>query len=175
MAANDLTLVAGTYDDAGTAVSDSDSLKRGQDAGGYTIHGLVVLTRDAKGDVRLQEHDASVGHGATIGAGAGIVIGLFAPPMLVATLVGAAVGAGIGKLRKRHEEKKLGVDVDEYLPPGTTAVVAVVTAESADKAEAALVRADKRVSRPVAPEDYEALKDLMSESSRNDTDVTADD
>ena len=175
MAADEFTLVAGTYDDAGAALSDAESLKSGQDAGGYSIHGLVVLTRDAKGDVRLQEHDASVGHGATVGAGAGIVVGLFAPPLLAATLIGAAVGAGIGKLRKRHEEKKLGVDVDEYLPPGTTAVVAVVTAESADKAEAALTKADKRVSRPVAPEDYHALQDLMSKASRDDTDVSADD
>jgi uncharacterized membrane protein len=175
MAAAELTLVAGTYEDAGAALSDSESLKNGQDVGGYSIHGLVVLTRDAKGDVRLQEHDASVGHGATIGAGAGIVIGLFAPPLLAATLIGAAVGAGIGKLRKRHEEKKLGVDVDEYLPPGTTALVALVTGESAGTAETALVKADKRVSRPVAPADYEALKDLMSKASRDDTDVTADD
>jgi hypothetical protein len=33
MPADDFTLVAGTYDDAGAALSDAESLKNGQDAG----------------------------------------------------------------------------------------------------------------------------------------------
>ena len=53
----------------------------------------------------------------------------------------------IGALKKRHEEKKLGVDADEYLPPGSSAVVAVVNNQYADKVEAALVNSDKRIQQ----------------------------
>ena len=45
----------------------------------------------------VEQHDHIVKEGAmTVGA-AGFIVGLFAPPVLVATAVGAVVGAGSGK------------------------------------------------------------------------------
>ena len=127
MGSKNLALVVGSYDTEAAASDDYDALRSGQDSGGYEIVGAVVLSRSEDGKVRVKEHgDKSVGHGAAWGAGAGAVLGLFAPPLLAATAVGAGVGAILGKIRKSHEEKQFGVDVDEYLAPGTSAVVAVV-------------------------------------------------
>ena len=98
-------------------------------------------------------------------ARAGLVVGLFAPPLLAATAVGAGIGAVVGKLKKKHEEKQLGVDVDEYLPPGSSAVVAVVDDTYADKVEAALVNSDKRINKAIDKGDYDELQKAIAQSS----------
>ncbi|WP_436445422.1 DUF1269 domain-containing protein [Microbacterium sp. I2] len=166
MGTHNLALVVGSYDDAVAATHDYQALRSGQDAGGYEVIGAVVLVRDENGKVRVKEHgDKSVGHGAAWGAGAGVVVGLFAPPLLAATAVGAGIGAVLGAIKKGREEKKLGVDVDEYLAPGTSAVVAVVDDKSADKVEKALLRADKRISKAIDSDDYDKLRKAIQESA----------
>lgn len=166
MGTENLSLVVGSYDDTAAASDDYQALRSGQDAGGYEIIGAVVLVRDQDGKVQVKEHgDKSVGHGAAWGAGAGVVVGLFAPPLLAATAVGAGIGAILGKIKKNREEKKLGVDVDEYLAPGTSAVVAVVDDRWADNVEKALQRSDKRISKAIDADDFEKLRKAIEESA----------
>ena len=166
MDSDNLMLVAGTYGEAGAAADDFKTLKAGEDAGEYQVVGAVVLNRDANGKVDVQEDgDSHVASGAVLGGGAGLVLGLFAPPLLAATAVGAGVGAVIGKFNKKHEEKQLGVEVEEYLPPGSSAVVAVVDDVYADKVEAALVNSDKKINKAIDSGDYDALQKAISESS----------
>ena len=165
MNSDNLVLVVGAYADAGAAADDFKALKAGQEAGEYQVVGAVVMNRDTSGKVDVEEHgDPHVAGGAMVGGTAGLVVGLFAPPLLAATAVGAGIGAGIGALRKRHEEKKLGVDVEEYLPPGSSAVVAVVDDQYADKVEAALVNSDKRINKAIDSGDYEELQKAISKS-----------
>ncbi len=166
MGTENLAIVVGSYDDASAASDDYRALRNGQDSGGYEIRGAVVLTRDKDGGVRVEEHgDKAVGHGAAWGAGAGVVVGLFAPPLLAATAVGAGIGAILGKIRKNRDEKQLGVDVDEYLAPGTSAVVAVVDDKWADKVEKALIRSEKRINKAIDSDDYEKLRKAIDESA----------
>ena len=166
MDGDNLTLVVGSYADAGTAAEDFKALKAGQDAGEYKVVGAVVMNRDASGKVDVHEHgDRTSAGGATLGAVGGLVVGLFAPPLLAATAIGAAIGAGLGALRKRHEEKKMGVDVEEYLPPGSSAVVAVVDDQYADKVENALVNSDKRINQAIDSGDYDELQKAIAKSS----------
>ena len=166
MDSDNLTLVVGTYADAQAAADDFATLKSGQDAGEYQVVGAVVMNRDASGKVDVNEHgDRNVAGGATAGGAVGLVVGLFAPPLLAATAIGAGIGAGIGALKKRHEEKKLGVDVDEYLPPGSSAVAAVVDDRWADKVENALVKSDKRINKAIDSGDYDELQKAISKSS----------
>lgn len=166
MGTQNLALVVGSYDDTASASDDYEALRSGQDAGGYEIVGAVVLVRDKDGKVQVKEHgDKSVGHGAAWGAGAGVVVGLFAPPLLAATAVGAGIGAILGKIKKNREEKQFGVDVDEYLAPGTSAVVAVVDDKWADNVEKALTRADKRISKAIDSDDYDKLRKAIEESA----------
>jgi uncharacterized membrane protein len=166
MEGDNLVLVVGTYADAGAAADDFKALKSGQEAGEYHVVGAVVMNRDASGKVDVKEHgDKHVAGGATLGAVGGLVVGLFAPPLLAATAIGAGIGAVIGKLSKRHQEKKLGVDVEEYLPPGSSAVAAVVDDEYADRVENALVKSDKRINKAIDSDDYEELQKAISKSS----------
>ncbi len=164
MGTENLALVVGSYDDTAAASDDYQALRSGQDAGGYEIIGAVVLVRDKDGKVQVKEHgDKSVGKGAAWGAGAGVVVGLFAPPLLAATAVGAGIGAILGKIKKNREEKQF--DVDEWLAPGTSAVVAVVDDKWADRVEKALDRSDKRISKAIDADDYEKLRKAIEESA----------
>jgi uncharacterized membrane protein len=172
MDSDNLVLVVGSYTDAGAAADDFAALKSGQDAGEYKVVGAVVMNRDADGKVDVKEHgDKHVAGGATLGGVAGLVVGLFAPPLLAATAIGAGIGAVIGALEKRHDEKKLGVDVEEYLPPGSSAVVAVVDDKWADKVENALVKSDKRINKAIDAGDYDALQKAISKSSSDVADA----
>ena len=165
MDSDNLALVVGAYADAGAAAEDFKTLKAGQGAGEYQVVGAVVMNRDASGKVDVDEHgDGRVGAGAVLGGTAGLVVGLFAPPLLAATAIGAALGAGFGALRKRHEEKKMGVDLEQYLPPGSSAVVAVVDDQYADKVEAALANSDKRINQAIDSGDYDELQKAIAKS-----------
>ena len=166
MDSDNLVLVVGSYADAGAAAEDFKALKAGQEAGEYEIVGAVVMNRDASGKVDVEEHgDHVVAGGTTLGAIGGLVVGLFAPPLLAATAIGAGIGALIGELTKKHEEKKLGVDVEEYLPKGSSAVVAVVDDKWADKVQNALVKSDKRINKAIDANDYEQLQKAISKST----------
>jgi uncharacterized membrane protein len=174
MPSDNLVLVVGSYADTDTADDDFKALKAGQDAGEYQVVAAVVMGRDANGEVTVHEHgDARVAGGATLGGAAGLVVGLFAPPLLAATAIGAGIGAVIGKLSKRHAEKQLGVDVEEYLPPGTSAVVAVVDDVWADKVENALVKAQKRIDKAIDAGDYDELQKAIAQSSGDVSDAAS--
>jgi len=167
-----LVLVVGSYADAGAATDDFNTLKAGQDTGEYKVVGAVVMNRDASGNVDVKEHgDKRTGGGAVLGGTAGLVVGLFAPPLLAATAIGAGIGALLGHLSKRHAEKQLGVDLEEYLPPGSSAVVAVVDDTYADKVENALAKSDKRINKAIDSGDYDQLREAIAKSSDQVTDA----
>ena len=91
------------------------------------------------------------------------MVGLFAPPLLAATAVGAGVGAIAGKIAKSHEEKKMGIELEEYLPNGSSAIVAVIDDKYLDRVEAALGKAVKNVNKAIDRDDYEELEKAINE------------
>jgi len=165
MTGDNLVLVVGTYADAEAAADDFNTLKTGEKDGEYEVVGAVVMNRDASGKVDVHEHgDKHVAAGTTLGAVGGLVVGLFAPPLLAATAIGAGIGALLGEFSKKHQEKKIGVDIEEYLPAGSSAVVAVVDDQWADKVENALVKSDKRINQAIDSGDYKSLKEALAKS-----------
>ena len=65
-----------------------------------TTDGVVLVTKDAEGEVAVQETGDHLGRkGAKVGGGVGLVVGLFAPPLLAATAVGARCGRARGQVR----------------------------------------------------------------------------
>jgi len=160
--AQNLVLYVASYLDAATAEADYESLKAAEGADLAVVES-VVMSRDADGKVSVSSHGSGItGAGAVVGGGAGLVVGLFAPPLLAATAVGAGIGAVVGHLSKKHEEKKLGVDLEEYLPPNSSAVVVVIDDVYLDRVQKALGKATKSVNKAIDDNDYEALQKALA-------------
>lgn len=157
-----LILFVATYGDDTTAANeDFEALKA---LGDTAVIAAVVVARDADGKVDVKEHGGGlVAAGTTIGAIGGLVVGLFAPPLLLATAVGAGIGAGAGALVKRHEEKQIGVDAEEWLPNGASAIVAVVDDLYLDRVDRAVEKAVKKTNKAIDKGDYDAVVKAMNE------------
>ena len=167
MSGDNLTLFVGSYADATAANEDFESLKAAE-GDDLEIVGAVVMSRDAEGKVDVLEvGDEHVSGGAWIGGGIGLVVGLFAPPLLASTAIGAGIGALVGHFSKKHEEKELGVDLDEYFPPNSSAVVVVIDNKYLDRVEAALQKANKKISKAIDQDDYDKLEKAVSDAQKN--------
>ena len=91
-----------------------------------TVEGVVLVQKDADGEVPVTETGDHLGRkGAKLGGGVGLVVGLFAPPLLAVTAVGAAAGAVLGKFAKHRLESGIADKMDAALPPGSGGVIAV--------------------------------------------------
>jgi uncharacterized membrane protein len=166
-----LTLYVASYDDADAANDDFQALKEARSLG-VDIVGAVVMTRSADGDVDVREAGGGdVAGGAGIGAVGGLVVGLFAPPLLLSTAIGAGIGAGIGGLIKKHQEKELGVELEEHLPPGSSAIVAVVDDVYLDRLASTITKADKRMTKAIDSGDYDKVKQAIQKSADQVTDA----
>ncbi len=161
---DNLVLYVAAYSDKSSAQADFDSLKSAE-GDDLKIEAAVVMSRDGDGDVDvLAKGDETTGTGAVIGGGIGLVVGLFAPPLLISTAIGAGIGAFLGHLTKKHEEKELGVELYEYFPPNSSAVVVVIDNKYLDRVEAALVNSDKRINKAIDADDYDNLQKAISKS-----------
>lgn len=164
MSEQNLTLYVAGYADATSAKADFDDLKAARDDD-FDVVGAVVMSRDADGKVDvLEKGTGQVAGGSLVGGGVGLLVGLFAPPLLAATAVGAGIGALAGELTKKHDEKQLGVDLEEYLPPNSSAVVVVLDDMYLDRVQRSLTRADKRVSKAIDSGDYDKLQKALEKS-----------
>ena len=165
MAENNLALYVASYADATSAEADFENLKAAE-GDDLAVVAAVVMSRDDDGKVDvLEQGDGTTASGAVIGGGAGLVVGLFAPPLLAATAIGAGIGALMGHFTKKHDEKKMGVELDEYLPVNSSAVVVVVDDVYLDRVEGALTKSSKRVSKAIDSDDYDKLEKALSKSS----------
>ncbi len=168
MANENLALYVASYGDAAAAEADFQTLKDAENAQDFAVVGAVVASRDDAGEVTVDEHGAAspVGGSTVLGAAGGLAVGLFAPPLLLATALGAGIGAGIGGLKKRHDEKKLGVDIEEYLPPGTSAVIVVVDDMYLDRVDKALAKSTKKINKAVDSGDYAQLTKALRDADK---------
>lgn len=159
-----LALYVASYSDPDAAQQDFDALKAAEGSD-LSVEGAIIMSRDADGDVDVLAKETGItGGGAVLGGGVGLVVGLFAPPLLASTAIGAGIGAVLGHLTKRHEEKELGVELDAYLPPDSSAVVVVVDNRYLDRVEHALIRAQKRVDKAISKDDYDKLVKALEKS-----------
>jgi len=167
-----LVLYVAAYADASAASSDYEVLQGAEDDTDLEVVGSVVLSRDESGKVTVHETGGGqVAGGAVIGGSVGLVVGLFAPPLLLATAIGAGAGAVIGELSKEHEEKKMGAEVEEYRPLGSSAIVVVLDDQYLDRVDAALANSEKKVDKAIDSGDYDKIQKAISEASDDVTDA----
>ncbi|GAA1508399.1 putative membrane protein [Agromyces terreus] len=164
MGMDNLRLYVATYDDANVATDQYQAMKRAQAADEFEVVSSVVMRRSDDGAVEVDEHGTGhVASGAWIGGAAGLVLGLFAPPLLASTAIGAGVGAISGRIARKHDEKKLGIELEEYLPKGSSAVVAVIDDRYLDRIDAALGKAVKKLDKAIDRDDFEQLEKAIQE------------
>jgi uncharacterized membrane protein len=147
------------YSDPDAAKADFDALKKAQRKGIVFIDGAVLVSRDEDGTLHVKESgDHDVFKGATVGVAGGLVLGLFAPPLLGAMVVGGVIGGLVGKLVKHHDEKGIAKDVDEVVPPGSSGIIAVFEEIWVDEVERELAKAEKKA---VKQADKQTAKELQ--------------
>ena len=161
MTERNVSLLVASYGDDASAAADFQTIKGLSET---AVVAAVVMDCDSAGKVEVREHGGGlVGGGTAAGAVGGLVVGLFAPPLLLAGLVGAGIGAGAGALAKRHEEKEIGVNAAEWLPPGSSAIVAVVDNLYLDRVDSAVTKATKKVNKAIDKGDYDAVVKAVNE------------
>jgi uncharacterized membrane protein len=154
----DVLIAAYLFEDL--AKRDFDAVLKLAGDGAITLEGVVVVQKDAAGEVQVVEAGDHLGSkGAKIGGGAGLVVGLLAPPLLVATAAGAAAGAVIGRFAKHRVESGVGEKLDDALPPGSGGVIAIYDSEGAKAVDEALANA---VRKSVAHIDGSSAKELKA-------------
>jgi len=139
----DVVIAAYLFEDL--AKKDFDAVLKLAEEKTITVEGVVLVQKDEGGEVQVSETGDHLGRkGVKIGGGVGLVVGLFAPPLLAATAIGAAAGAVTGKFAKHRLKSGIAEKMDAALPPGAGGVIAVYDSDGADTVDRALVNAVKK-------------------------------
>jgi uncharacterized membrane protein len=124
------------------------------------VEGVALVTADPDGTVAVKETGDHLGRkGLEIGGGVGLVVGLFAPPLLAATVVGGAVGGVVGKFARHRVERGLEEKMGAALPPGSAGIVAIYDRAKTDLVNTTLISA---VRKSVAQIDGGGAKELKA-------------
>src|SRR5665811_2610028 len=100
-----IDVLIGGYLSKDAAEEDYNAVR---ECGGH-LQGAVIVSKDLEGNLSVEQTDHMVKEGAEGLGAVGFAVGLFAPPLLAATAVGAAIGAAGGALL----HKKLGKGISE--------------------------------------------------------------
>jgi len=156
---NALVLVAG-YQDLDRARREFDALAEQVRGKQITLRGAVLVAKDAAGNATVIDTGDHLGRkGAGWGAGVGVAVGLFAPPILAAAAVGAGVGALAGKFAHHRIESGLQDKIGQALDAGTAVVIAVLPEASRLAVEQTLAGSPLKSVVEIAGS---SLKDLES-------------
>ena len=124
------------------------------------VEGVVLASKDHAGKMTVVEAgDHLVRKGAEVVGGVGLVVGLFAPPLLAATVVGAGAGALLAKFAKHRVESGIEKKMDETLPAGAATLIAIYDRAGADEVHTAITNAAKT---SVAEIDGKSVKELKA-------------
>jgi len=154
-------VLMGGYLSKDAAREDFDAVQ----ACGAPLLGVVVVSKSLDGSMEVEQHDHIVKEGAVALGGAGFIVGLFAPPLLVATAVGAVIGAGVGKIAHKKVESGIEKQAEETIPIGGAGLIVVYEHKHADVIEAAVTRAIKKAIGEATDSHVKAVKAALADAS----------
>jgi arylsulfatase len=153
-------VLVAVYQDLRAATTDFDGLMDVVAEKRAAIEGAICVTHDPDGKVTVVAHGDHLGRkGLGWGAGVGLVVGLFAPPLLGSVVAGGAVGGLVGKFTRKKVESGME-ELGEQLPPGTAAVIAVFDDEHRLAVEQALPGSP---AKSISQTDKEGVRALKAE------------
>ena len=148
------------------ARQDFDAYAKLAGDGQIVTDGVALVLKDADGEVHVQETGDHLGRkGAKAGAGVGLVVGLFAPPLLAATVVGAAAGGLAGKFARHRTKAGIGDKLDDALPPGSAGIIAIYDHDQADTVASTLGNAIRTSTAQIDKASADELKDGLKQAS----------
>jgi uncharacterized membrane protein len=148
------------------AQQDFDAYVKLAGDGEIVTDGVALVIKDADGEVHVQETGDHLGRkGAKVGTGAGLVVGLFAPPLLAATVVGGAVGGLAGKFARHRAQAGIGDKLDDALPPGSAGIIAIYGHAHAELVDKTLANAIRKSTAQIDKASTDELKAGMKEAS----------
>ena len=131
---------------------------------GVKTEGVVCVSRDHAGELHVEETDHMARKGAEILGGVGLVVGLFAPPLLLATAIGAVAGGALGELAHSKVKSKLEQQAFDTIPYGGAGLVVAYPRSSADGIDQAVSRALKKAVGEADGKKVEALKKALADA-----------
>jgi uncharacterized membrane protein len=127
-------LIAIAYPNRETATEVVRALGRMQADRVIELEDFVIVTKDERGKVKLDQRVDLVSAGAVGGALWGSLIGMLFLAPLLGLIAGTAAGALGGKLSDYGIDDRFGNDLGTQLQPGGSAVIMLVTKATPDKA-----------------------------------------
>ena len=177
-----LYVIVAAYDDVDPAVADYEAVKELYRAV-KTSHDFdaAVIAKDAGGKVRIvKKHEQPTRHGAAVGLGWGLAVGVVAvllPPVGIGIAGAGAGGAAIGAVAghaaggmSRGDLKELG----EALDAGTAGLIAVYATNMADQIAANVKAATRAVSKATEMDADRLAAELESAERGDDTSRRSD-
>jgi uncharacterized membrane protein len=161
---HELVLIA-AYRDLETAQVDFDEVER-RLKHGMEMRAAALVSNNADGVAEVVE--ATNRHGKVavgVGTGLGALVGLFAPPLGLSLLVGAAAGGLLGVFAQHELHTHLHHEVGEALEAGTAVILAVVYPHGREPMELTLQSAsafrELRLDKSTINEIEGVITDLM--------------
>jgi arylsulfatase len=155
-------VLIGGYLSADAARDDYEAVLN---SGGY-LHGAVVVTNDLEGNLSVEQTDHMVREGAAGLGAVGFAVGLFAPPLLAATAIGAAVGAVTGKALHKKTGSKIEEMAGATIPIGGAGLIVAYSHSEAEKVEPAVTRAVKQAIGEAEGRHVQALKGAIADAQQ---------
>ena len=133
---------------------------------GGELQGMALVAKDLTGELSVKETDHVVREAAGGLGAVGFAVGLAAPPLLAATAVGSALGAGAGKLLHHKIAGKLGEQAGETIPLGGAGLIVAYSHSEAGKVEPAVTRAVQKTVGEAEGSHVEALKGALADAQK---------
>ncbi len=157
-----IDVLIGGYMSKDAAEEDYEAVQ----ASGGELQGMALVAKDLEGDLSVVQTDHMVREGAGTLGGVGLAIGLAAPPLLATTAIGAALGAGAGKLLHHKAADKIGDQAGETIPLGGAGLIVVYSKPEAEKVEPAISRAIKQAKGEAEGRHVQAVKGALADAQK---------
>ena len=125
-----------------------------------------MINKDLEGNITVEETDHVAAEGATGLAGVGFVVGLFAPPLLAATAIGAVIGAVGGEALHKKLGAGVGEKAGDTIPIGGAGLIVAYPHSAAGQVDPAVTRAVKKVVGEAEGHHVAALKGALADAQQ---------
>jgi uncharacterized membrane protein len=159
-------VVVGVYHDLDAARADNAAVAEATRSG-TVIDGVALVVKDVTGETSVEETgDHLVAEGAIAVGGIGLVLGLFAPPLLLATAVGAMVGAVAGQVARGWARSDIEHQAEATIPAGGAGLVVACPRGSSEAVLECLSRADRTAVGEADGTKAHALRTALADAER---------